>query len=153
MKIAIGSDHAGFTLKQGLAAFLSDAGYEVLDVGTADGGHSVDYPVYAFRVADLVRSGRADKGVLVCGTGIGMSIAANKVPGIRAANVWDVSTAVLAAKHNNANVLTVGGRLMALERASEIVKAWLNTDFEPRHQHRLDLITAMEEGREPQVNT
>ena len=147
MKIAIGSDHAGFDLKEAVKAFLESEDYEVVDVGTEDGETSVDYPVFAFRVAKLVSQGTVDKGVLVCGTGIGMSIAANKVPGIRAANVWDLSTAILAAQHNNANVLTVGGRLIAPQRGIELVRAWLSTDFEQRHRHRLDLIAAIEQGK------
>jgi len=148
MKLAIGSDHAGFRLKSGLVDYLrTRTDHEVVDVGTDNAEKSVDYPVYAFRVADMVGSGRADRGVLICGTGIGMSIAANKVNNIRAANVWDVTTARLAAKHNNANVLTLGGRLMALERAIELVDAWLTTPFESRHQGRLDLITGIERGK------
>ena len=149
MKIALGSDHAGFDLKQGLRTFLEDRGHQVVDVGTTDNETSVDYPIFAFRVADLVRTKEVERGILVCGTGIGMSIAANKVPGIRAANAWDVSTAMLAAKHNKANILTLGGRLMALERGIELVYTWLNTPFEDRHQHRLDLVTAIEQGKEP----
>lgn len=148
MKIAIGSDHAGFRLKSGVVLWLAGlAEHEIVDVGTDDAKQSVDYPAYAFRVAEMVSSGQADRGVLICGTGIGMSIAANKVNGIRAANVWDVTTAVLAAKHNNANVLTLGGRLMAVERAVELIDAWLTTPFEPRHQARLDLITGIEQGK------
>jgi len=148
MKIAIGSDHAGFRLKNEVTRRLRESGiHEIIDLGTDNAEISVDYPVYAFRVADIVSRSQADCGILICGTGIGMSIAANKVRNIRAANVWDVTTATLAAKHNNANVLTIGGRLMAPERAIELIDAWLTTPFETRHQARLDLISGIEQGK------
>lgn len=144
MKIAIGSDHGGFHLKEALEAVLETQGHDVMDLGCHDMS-SVDYPDYARLVCEAVVSGKAERGLLVCGTGIGISIAANKVKGIRAALVHSVTTARLAAEHNNANVLCLGGRLLAAELAAEVVDAWLTTPFESRHQRRLDLITAMED--------
>ncbi len=139
MKIAIGSDHAGFELKQAIAANLRDRGVEVLDLGTGDGHTSVDYPDFAFAVARKV----VDEdllGVLVCGTGIGMSIAANRVPGARAALVHDSYTAAMAREPNNANILVLGGRVLTEATGLELVASWLDGDFESRHQRRLDLI-------------
>ncbi len=143
MRIAIASDHAAVALRRALAAELTAAGHEVSDHG-ADEGQRVDYPDYAQRVGAAVQSRDADRGVLVCGTGIGMSIAANKLAGIRAALVHDVTTARLAAQHNDANVLCLGGRVVGPIVASECVAAWLSTPFEARHQHRLDKIAALE---------
>ncbi|MBM4352840.1 MAG: ribose 5-phosphate isomerase B [Deltaproteobacteria bacterium] len=143
MRIAIGSDHGGFELKQALVGFLSGEGNEVADLGT-DSSASVDYPLFAVRGPRGVASGRFQKGVLVCGTGIGVCIAANKVKGIRAALVHDETTARLAAQHNDANVLCLGGRLLAAPMAWELVRLWLTTPFEPRHQRRLDMISELE---------
>lgn len=148
MKIAMGADHGGYLLKDALKEYLGSRGHVVEDVGTQGPG-SVDYPDFAREVGARVADGRAECGVLVCGTGIGISIAANKVRGVRAALVSSVTTARLAAEHNNANVLCLGGRLIASELATEIVQAWLDTEFEVRHQRRLDMIAALErdEGR------
>ncbi len=143
MKLALGSDHGGVGLKDVLVVALQAAGHEVADLGT-HGPASVDYPDVAKRVCDQVVAGTAERGILVCGTGIGISIAANKVAGIRAALVHCVTTARLAAEHNDANVLCLGGRLLAPELALEIANCWLGTSFESRHQHRLDKITALE---------
>lgn len=143
MKVAVGCDHAGFELAESLRLALTRAGHEVVDFGTV-GTASVDYPDFAFRVGEAVASAAVDKGVLVCGTGIGMSIAANKVMGVRAAVVHDLFTAKLAAEHNGANVLCLGGRLYAPEFAWEMVKTWLETKFEERHQVRLDKISLYE---------
>lgn len=143
MKIAIGSDHGGYVLKEVLRTFLCAEGHEVSDLG-CDSNGSVDYPDYAAAVAKEVADRRCARGVLVCGTGIGVSIAANKVAGIRAALVHDVTTARLAAEHNNANVLCLGGRLLASALACDMVALWLETRFEPRHQRRLDKIAALE---------
>ena len=147
MKIAIGADHGGYLLKDELKAYLIDVGHELVDVGT-NGPESVDYPDYARLVGELVASGQVERAILVCGTGIGISIAANKVRGVRAALVSSVTTARLAAEHNNANVLCLGGRLLAAALATEIVQTWLDTDFEPRHQRRLDMIAALERDGE-----
>lgn len=146
MRLVMGSDHGGFGLKEKLKEALVGMGVDVTDVGT-NSLASVDYPDLADAVAVRVASGQFERGILVCGTGIGMSIAANKVAGVRAALVHDITTARLAAAHNNANVLCLGGRLLAPEIATEIVQAWLETPFESRHQRRLDKIAAMETVR------
>lgn len=143
MKLALGADHAGAAMKDELKGWLERGGYEVLDCGT-NGPASVDYPDHAAAVGRAVSSGDADLGILVCGTGIGMSIAANKIPGIRAALVGDVENARLARQHNNANVLCLGGRMIAVDRAQMLVAAWMETPFEPRHQKRLDKIAQLE---------
>lgn len=143
MRIAIASDHAAVELRQLLAARLAELGHEVDDLGCQP-GERVDYPRYAAAVSGAIIQGNAERGVLVCGTGIGMSIAANKIAGIRAALVHDVTTARLAAEHNAANVLCLGGRVLGPLVAQECLEIWLQTTFDPRHQHRLDLITAME---------
>lgn len=142
-RIHVGSDHAAVGLRQAVVAHLRTLGHEVSEVGPAE-GERCDYPDHAATVARAVSDGTSSLGVLVCGTGIGVSIAANKVPGVRAALVHDVTTATLAAEHNNANVLCLGGRLLATQLALELVEAWLDTPFETRHQHRLDKITALE---------
>lgn len=143
MRIAIGSDHAAVPLKSSLAEWLRARGHEVTDVGT-QGDESVDYPDYGGAVARLVSEGQADQGVLICGTGIGMSIIANKFRGVRAALVHDILTARLAREHNDANILVMGGRLVADALAKDMVAEWLDTAFEPRHQRRLDKIAAVE---------
>jgi len=144
MKIAIGSDHGGFELKQALIPFLQGRDIEVADAGTHS-VDSVDYPDFAEAVALLVIHGAADAGIVICGTGIGISIAANKVPGIRAALVTSPRMAELARQHNNANVLALGGRILAPETAEACVAAWLDAIYEgDRHQRRLDKITAIE---------
>lgn len=143
-RIAVGADHAGYSLKAFLSSHLRGRGHEVLDFGTDSPAVPVDYPVIAQAVARAVASGQADMGILVCGTGLGMAIAANKVRGIRAAVVHDVTTARLAKAHNDANVLALGGRLIAPELAREVVEAYLDETFEPRHQPRLDQIADIE---------
>jgi ribose 5-phosphate isomerase B len=145
MKIALGSDHGGFTLKQSLIPFLQARDIQVADAGTVNSEESVDYPDFAERVALLVSHGEVDAGILVCGTGIGISIAANKVPGIRAALVTDAFMARMSKEHNNANILVLGGRVLDEEKAAELVAAWLDAAFEGgRHQGRLDKITEIE---------
>lgn len=144
MKIAIGADHGGFELKQALIPFLQGRDIEVLDAGTHS-AESVDYPNFAEAVSLLVVNGEADAGIVICGTGIGISIAANKVPGIRAALVTSPEMAALAKQHNNANVLALGGRILSVETAEECVAAWLDAAFEgDRHIRRLDKISAIE---------
>lgn len=143
MTISIGSDHAGFAHKEALKQMLVDAGHTVLDVGTY-GTESVDYPDYGTQAARLVRDGFADYGVLVCGSGIGISIAANKVRGIRAANCTSVEMARLSRMHNNANMVAVGERLVDLDTARAIVEAFLSTDFEGgRHERRVEKIDSL----------
>lgn len=145
MKITIGSDHAGYELKEELINLLSAQGFELLDEGTYDGDTSVDYPDFAEAVARGVANGDFDRGVLVCGTGIGVAIAANKVKGIRAANCNTVEMAELSRKHNDANVLTIGGRVVDHNDAKEILSVWLDTEFEgERHVGRIQKITDIE---------
>tara|TARA_B100000029_G_scaffold412784_1_gene415545 strand:- start:1520 stop:1945 length:426 start_codon:yes stop_codon:yes gene_type:complete len=139
----LGADHAGAPLKDYLREKLTEAGCEVRDLG-ADGSQRVDYPVYGTRVASMVSTGEVEQGILVCGTGIGMSIVANKFEGVRAALVHDPFTAQMAREHNNANILVLGGRLMAREYAWECVRLWFEGSFEQRHQSRLDQIAAIE---------
>lgn len=144
MKIAIGSDHGGFELKQALIPFLQGRDIEVADAGTYT-TDSVDYPEFAEAVALLVVHGEADAGIVICGTGIGISIAANKVPGIRAALVTTPQMAELAKQHNNANILALGGRILSVETAEACVAAWLDASYEgDRHQRRLDKIADIE---------
>jgi len=143
MTIVVGSDHAGFEHKEALKAMLVDEGYTVVDVGTHSSDR-VDYPDYGVDAAKLVASGAADYGVLVCGSGIGISIAANKIKGIRAANVTSVEMAKLSRQHNNANMVAVGERLTPLDEAKEIVNAFLTTDFEGgRHAGRVAKLDAL----------
>lgn len=147
MRVAIGSDHAGFEMKESLKEYVKSLGHEVEDFG-APSSDPVDYPDIGYRVAKDVASGRFDRGVLICGTGIGMSIVANKVPGVRAALVGDVATARLAREHNDANVLTLGARIIRLESAREIVRVFLETGFAGgRHARRLEKIALGEAGR------
>ena len=142
--IVIGSDHGGLALKTTLNSYLKRRGFEVTDAGT-NSDASVDYPDFGQKVAETVISGEAELGILICGTGIGMSIAANKIPGIRAALVTDVFMARMAKEHNNANVLVLGGRVLDEQKACDLVGAWLDATFEGgRHQERLDKITALE---------
>jgi ribose 5-phosphate isomerase B len=142
--IAVGADHAGFPLKQHLRQWLVARGYTVLDVGTQS-TTSVDYPDFAEAVAQSVTCGEAERGVLVCGTGIGMAIAANKVSGIRAGVVADVATARLSRQHNDLNVLALAGRSTSFDDAIAILGAWLDTPFEGgRHERRLAKITDLE---------
>jgi len=142
--IIIGSDHGGLTLKTALNSYLKRRGLEVTDAGT-NGDASVDYPDFGQKVAEAVIAGEAELGILICGTGIGMSISANKIPGIRAALVTDVFMARMAREHNNANVLVLGGRVLDEQKACDLVGAWLDATFEGgRHQARLDKITALE---------
>jgi len=142
--IIIGSDHGGLTLKTALNSYLNRRGFQVTDAGT-NNGDSVDYPDFGQKVAETVISGKAELGILICGTGIGMSIAANKIPGVRAALVTDVFMARMAKEHNNANVLVLGGRVLDEQKACDLVGSWLDAKFEGgRHQARLDKITELE---------
>ncbi len=137
----MGSDHAGYELKRQVARQLVDAGHEVVDLGTGSAEVPVDYPKYGRAVAECVVTGGADCGVCVCGTGIGISIAANKVAGARAALAYDVTTASLARRHNDANVLCLGGRTIGAAQAADVVTTFLHTAFEGgRHQRRIDAI-------------
>ena len=144
MRIAVGADHAGFELKQRLAARLAAAGHAVLDLGTMS-RESVDYPDYAALVAESVADHKVERGLLICGTGIGMCIAANKVPGVRAALCADLYTARMSREHNDANVLVLGGRLMGADMGADILQAWLQTEFAAgRHARRVEKIADIE---------
>ena len=143
--VALGADHAGLALKQDLKQWLVAEGYTVVDAGTHS-GDSVDYPDFAAAVAGIVTSGEAERGILVCGTGIGMAIAANKIPGIRAAVCGDVETARLSRQHNDLNVLALAGRVTPREAAIAIASAWLATPFEGgRHDRRLAKVAGLEQ--------
>lgn len=143
MKIAMACDHGGFELKENIKKFLEEQGIEVLDLGT-NSEESVDYPEYGKACGEAVASGRADKGIVCCGTGIGISIAANKVKGVRCALCTDVHMAEMTKKHNNANIIAMGGRTTDLETAKAITRAWLDTEFEGgRHQRRIDMLDSM----------
>ena len=144
MHIALGADHAGYLLKNAIAAGLTAQGHTVEDLGTSS-AESVDYPDYAEKVGHLVAAGRADRGILVCGTGLGMSMAANKITGIRAAVVYDTECARLAREHNDANVLCLGARVTTPEQALALVAVFLDTPFAGgRHQRRVDKINALD---------
>ena len=146
MRIVVGSDHAGYELKEILAAEVREAGYEVVDVGT-DSTDSVDYPDYAEALGRAILDGRAERGILICGSGAGASIAANKLKGIRATVAHDAYTAHQAVEHDDINVLTLGARVIGVAQASELVKAFLGAEFsgDDRHQRRLDKVLALEE--------
>lgn len=146
MRVVIGSDHAGYEQKERIKSHLEESGYQVEDVGTFSADESVDYPDFAIKAGRKVASGDAEMGVLVCGTGIGVAIAANKVHGVRAANITDPEFARLARQHNNANVVTVSGRFVPLQVNIEIVDIFLSTEFEGgRHAARVAKITAAEQ--------
>ena len=145
MRIAVGSDHAGFDLKSAVSKHLADAGHQIVDLGTDSGDEAVDYPVFGLAVGRAVVEGRAECGICVCGTGIGIGIAANKVDGVRAAVVHDATTGGLARRHNDANVICLGGRTTGPLEALDAVDAFLADEFAGgRHQVRLDEITEYE---------
>lgn len=145
MRVALGSDHAGFEQKERIKTYLQDKGLEVADLGTNSADESVDYPDFALRVGRAVAGGDAEYGVLVCGTGVGMAMAANKVDGVRAANVTDPEFAKLARAHNDANVVAVSGRFVPIEVNESIIDAFLETPFEGgRHERRVDKIRSAE---------
>src|SRR4051794_39993592 len=147
MKIAIGSDHRGYEAKRRILPVLQNLGHEVLDVGT-HGAESIDYPDIAFAVATSVGGGKVDRGVLICGTGIGMCIAANKVIGVRAAPCHDSITAEMSRRHNDSNVLCLSADLLGHDLIDRMVRIWLETEFEAgRHARRVDKITRFESER------
>lgn len=144
-KVAVGCDHGGYVLKKSVIDTLCELGAQVVDFG-CDSTESVDYPVYAQKVANAVASGECDLGVVMCGTGIGISIVANKIKGIRCGLATNTFMAELTKRHNNANILALGGRVNTPDEAKEIVKAWYTADFEGgRHQRRVDMISRIEE--------
>ena len=143
-KVAIGCDHGGIILKDAVVSTLKDLGVEIVDFGTMS-DESVDYPEYGLKVAEAVAEGRCDLGIVMCGTGIGISISANKVPGIRCALATNEFMAKATKNHNNSNILALGGRVVSPEEASAIVRAWYTAEYEGgRHQRRIDMITAIE---------
>ena len=147
MRVALASDHAGYAEKERLKDVLADLGVEFDDLGTVS-EESVDYPDYARKVAEQVAQGRVEQGVLVCGSGTGMAITANKVPGVRAAVAWSEEIARLARQHNDANVLAIGARTTPPDEIPKIVRAWFATEFEGgRHAARVDKISEVERSR------
>jgi len=149
MKIAVASDHRGFETKQQVKAIIAQLGHEFIDFGTTD-SHPVDYPDMAYLAAVAVANKQADRAILACGTGIGMSITANKIKGIRAALCHDELSAQISRDHNDANVLCVSGDLIGEVLLRKIVEAWLSTEFSGgRHQRRVSKISAIEEGKDP----
>ena len=149
MKLSIGSDHGGFAYKEAIKEHLMALGHEVVDCG-CHSTDSVDYPTFGIAAAELVRDGKVDRGIVICTTGIGISIAANKVKGIRCALCGDVKSAEMTRKHNDANMLAMGAGIIPLSLALEITDIWLNTAFEggERHVRRIGLISAYEAGKE-----
>jgi len=144
MKIALASDHAGFELKESIKDFLTE--YEVIDFGTYS-AESMDYPDTGFKAVEAVARGEYERGILICGSGLGMSIVANKVKGIRAALCHSVELARLSRKHNNANILVLQGRFISKKQAGDILSVWLSTEFDGgRHQRRIDKISRYEKG-------
>jgi ribose 5-phosphate isomerase B len=145
MKIAIGSDHAGFDLKNHIRDILSENNHDVIDMGT-DSSNSCDYPDFAHLVADAITSGSAERGILICGTGVGMSVSANKIHGIRAAAVSEPVSSRLSREHNDANIICMGARVVGPEVAEEIVKVFMSTDFSggERHCRRIEKIKLLE---------
>lgn len=145
MKIVLGSDHAGFDLKEHLHGFVKSLGHEVIDVGT-DSTESVDYPDYAEKVALAVVGGEVDRGIMLCGSGVGASIAANKVPGVRAANCEDYYSAHQGVEHDAMNVLVLGGRIVGQALAEDMVRAYIEAEYtgEERHERRLAKVRAIE---------
>lgn len=145
MKIAIGSDHAGFGLKEEVVSLIKSLEHELVDCGTT-GTASVDYPDFGRKVSSLVSSGSVDRGILICGTGIGMSMVANKFPRVRAALCNDLFTARMSRLHNDANILVIGGRIVGTDLGREIVRTWLSTPFEGgRHLMRINKIREIED--------
>ncbi len=145
MKLAIGNDHTAVELKNTIMSHLQDKGIEVVNVGT-DSSESFDYPLSGYRVGKLVAAGDVDGGVLICGTGVGISLAANKVPGVRACVCSEPYTAALSKRHNDANIIAFGARVVGDEMAKLIVDSWLEASYEGgRHQRRVDLITTIEQ--------
>ena len=143
-KIAIASDHGGFELKETVIAYLLNDGWEIDDLGPSNEG-SVDYPDYGIKLAKIIANKKVERGIIICGTGVGMSIVVNRFPGIRGTLCSDIYTAKLSREHNDSNILIMGGRIIGRGLASEIVDTWLNTAFEGgRHQRRLDKINEID---------
>ena len=153
MKVAVASDHRGYEAKEQVKAIISQLGHETVDFGTSD-SNPVDYPDLAFDAASAISNHHADRAILICGTGIGMCIAANKVKGVRAALCYDELTAQISRHHNDANVLCISGDLIGATVLRKMVETWLTTDFVGgRHQRRVNKITAIEQGLNPREET
>ena len=147
-RLVIGNDHAAVDMKNEIMAYLQEKGYEVVNVGT-DGPESVDYATFAYKAARMVTSGEVDGGVLICGTGVGISLAANKVRGIRCVTCSEPYSARLSRQHNNTNCVAFGARVVGVETAKDIVDAWLGAEFEGgRHQRRVDMISEIEQTQQ-----
>lgn len=146
MKIAIGNDHVAVEMKDHIMKYLKEKGHEVINCGT-DSTDRTDYPIYGKMVADLVASGECERGILICGTGVGISLAANKVPGIRAVVCSEPYSAKLSRQHNNSNIVAFGARVIGIATAEMIVDEFLNAEYEGgRHQKRIDMISQIEKG-------
>ncbi|MEG6522846.1 ribose 5-phosphate isomerase B [Desulfotomaculum sp. 1211_IL3151] len=146
LTVVLGSDHAGFEMKEKISQYLNSQGVTVQDIG-CNSTESCDYPDFALAVGEKVRTGQCQQGILICGSGVGMAIAVNKIPGVRAANVFDPEIAKLAREHNNANVLTMGSRFIDLEKAIAITQNFITTPFAgDRHAKRVDKIMAIEKS-------
>ncbi len=146
MKIAVGSDHAAYPFKLELIEYVKELGHDVTDLGTRS-AERTDYPIYGEKVARAVVSGEYERGLAFCGTGVGISISANKVPGARAVVCSEPYSAMLSREHNNTNILSLGSRVVGIELAKMIIKIWLETGYDAgRHQRRLDMISTLEEG-------
>ena len=147
MKIAIGNDHGAVEMKFEIVKYLQELGYEVINFGT-DSLESCDYPIYGYRAAKAVANGECGRGILICGTGIGIGIAANKVKGIRVCTCSDVYSAELSKRHNNSQILTMGARVVGVDLAKMIATHWLTAEFEGgRHQARVDALNALDESK------
>jgi ribose 5-phosphate isomerase B len=148
--IAVACDHAGFQLKKEICKFLQEVKAMVTDLGCASAAESVHYPLYGKKVVDAILAGPNCRGILICGTGLGMSIAANRFAGIRAALCHDMFSAIMSRRHNNSNLLVMGGRVIGPDLGKEIVRVWLNTPFDGgRHQERLELLERLAQGALP----
>lgn len=144
MKVAIGSDHAGFEVKEQIKGILAELGIDVIDFGT-NSTDSVDYPEFGAKVGKSVSSGETDQGIVVCGSGTGIAIAANKVKGVRAVQAWSEEVARLAREHNDANVIAIGARVLTPDQIDKIIRAWFSASYEgERHQRRVDKLSALD---------
>ena len=148
MKLAIGKDHVAVEMKKEIQAYLEEKGYEVINVGTDDSGR-FDYPISGYKVGKMVAAGEVDGGILICGTGVGISLAANKVKGVRCCVCSEPYSAKLSKQHNNTNIIAFGARVIGVELAKMIVDEWLNAEFEGgRHQRRVDMIMEIQDTQE-----
>jgi len=153
MKIILASDHVGYTIKKEIADFITNMGHQVTDIGTHSEART-NYPGYGRKAADKLAAGEADRAILICGTGFGISLAANSVQGVRCVNCSEPYTALLSRQHNNSNALAIGARVIGIELAKMIIETWLNADFEGgRHGQRVDMLTEMSANPTPGAYT